>query len=164
MAGSVDRANGEENVVLADVEGYVGLRSGVAGVGPGRAGRIAPQDFIGCAGWRERGGIPCKVGVVIEIAREDSHVAGLGGSGGQRGEHDGVQACDASDVVCVDELEQVAVLDAILCADSLVLVVEVFAPLGEADGGKTGVIEADVVASAEIAIAAKDEIWMEVWR
>ena len=45
--------------------------------------------------------------------------------------------------------------------DVLVLVVEVFAPLGEADGGETFEIEAGVVAATEIAVGAKDEDGVE---
>ena len=41
------------------------------------------------------------------------------------------------------------------------LVVEVLAPLGEADGGEAFVVEAGVVAAAEEAVAAEDEHGVE---
>ena len=41
------------------------------------------------------------------------------------------------------------------------LVVEVFAPLGEADGGKALGVEAGVVAAAEEAVATEDQNGME---
>src|SRR5258705_217282 len=81
------------------------------------------------AGWS----LPGELGVVVEGGGEDVDVlrdAGRGGEGGQRGE---VEAGDVGDVVEVDVLEEVAVLEAVFDADVLMLVVEVFGPLGEAD-------------------------------
>ena len=92
---------------------------------------------------------------------EDAHVLRLAGRGGKSGQDGGVQARDVGDIVGIDELEQVAVLDAVLGAQGLVLVVEVLAPLGEANGGEPCVVEAGVVATAKVAVTAKDHHRME---
>ena len=82
------------------------------------------------------GAVPGELGIVVERGGQDVNVLRLAGGGGQSGQCCGVEAGDVSDVVEVDELEQVAVLGAVFDADVLVLVVEVLAPLGETDGGE----------------------------
>ena len=110
------------------------------------------------------------MGVVVEVAGEDTDVLRRAGGEGEGGEGGGVEAGDVGDVVEVDELEEVAELDlspravdvsAGGDADVLVLVVEVLAPLGDADGGEALEVEAGVVASAEEAVAAEDEDGVE---
>lgn len=156
MPCGVDRANAEENVVLADVEGYVRVRSDVAPVRPEFVGRVAPDNLVGGARRGEGGGLPGELGVVVEVASEDVDLLRLAWGSGERGERGRVEAGDVGDIGCVNELEQVAVLDAVFRAQGLVLVVEVFAPLGEANGGETRVVKAGMVTTAEIAVAAED--------
>src|SRR5215472_14315236 len=160
MTRGVYCANAEEDVVLADVEGEMCFGGGAPGVGPEGLRRVSPNDLIGSAWRSEGGGFPCQLSIVVKVASEDVDILRLAGRGCERGERGGVQPGDIGYVTCIDELEQVAVLDPVFRAEGLVLMVEVLAPLGEADGGKTCVVEAGVVAAAKIAVAAKDHDWL----
>jgi acetylglutamate kinase len=116
----------------------------------------APEDLVGGIGGGSDGGLPVELGVVVEGLGEDADVLRLAGGGGEVGENGGVEAGYVGDVVEVDILEEVAVLDAVFDADVLVLVVEVLAPLGEADSGEALEVEAGVVAATEVAVGAED--------
>ena len=136
VAGGVDGADTEDDVVFGDgeLEGEGGAGGGERGPGGLVGGTL--DDLVGggggCAGW----GLPGELGVVVEGGGEDGDVLRDAGCGGEGGEGGGVEAGDVGDVVEVDVLEEVAVLYAVFGAEVLVLVVEVFGPLGEADGGE----------------------------
>src|SRR5580704_4046303 len=57
----------------------------------------------------------------------------------------------------VDIFQQVSIFDAILGARSLMLMVEIFAELGEAHSSEALLIERIVIASAQEAVEAKDQ-------
>ena len=94
-------------------------------------------------------------------ARQGTRGGRRAGRGGQSGEGGRVEPGYVGHVGKVDELEEIAVLDAVFDADVLVLVIEVFAPLGEADGGEAFLVEAGVVATAEVTVVPKDEDGVE---
>ncbi len=125
VAGGVDRADAEDDVVLGDGELEVWAVPALSAVGPGGLVGGAPDDLVGGAGGSADGRLPGELGVVVEGRGEDVDVLRRAGCGGQRGEGGGVEAGDVGDVVEVDVLEEVAVLDAVFDADVLVLVVEV---------------------------------------
>ena len=79
----------------------------------------------------------------------------LAGGVGQNGQSERVQASDVCNVAGVDKLEQITVFDSVFGAHSLVLMVEVLAPFGEANGRETLAVEAAVVATAQIAVVAQ---------
>ncbi len=66
-----------------------------------------------------------------------------------------------SDVPVVDELQQVAVLDSILHPGQLMLVIEIFAPLGEPHGGEALLVERGVIPAPQETIAAELEDGLE---
>lgn len=118
-------------------------------------GGLAPDDLVvdGCGICGGR--VPLEDGVVVEVGSKHTDVLRRRWSRGERGGDGDVEARDLRGVRGVDELEQVTVLGAVLGADGLVLVVEVLAPVGEADGGEAFVGERAVIAAAEEAVEAE---------
>src|ERR1700722_6589154 len=157
VAGCVYRADAEDYVVLGDGEldrgcGACGLRHRPRGICA-----VAPDDLVNSTGRHAFGGLPSQLGVVVERGGEDVDVLWNAGSGGQGSQRCRVEAGYVCDVVEVDVLEEIAVLDAVFDADVLVLMIEVFAPLGEADSGEAFHVKAGVVAATEETVATEDE-------
>ena len=87
----------------------------------------------------------------------DSNIGGRSRRCRERCQRGCVRARDVRDVSEVNEFEHVAIFDAILGADVLMLVIEVLAIFGEAHACESLFIEGRMVASAQKAVAAEDE-------
>ena len=82
---------------------------------------------------------------------------------GERGKGGCVDAGYVGYVIKVDVLEKIAILNTVFDAHILVLMVEVFAPLGKAYGGEALLIEAGVASNTQETVAPEDEDGMEGW-
>src|ERR1700753_1987125 len=84
------------------------------------------------------------------------------GRRGQRSQCRSIETRDISDIVKVHIFWEIAILNAFFRAQGLVLVVIVFAVLGEAHSGKTLVVESAMVAAAQVAVATEDQFRSEL--
>ena len=107
------------------------------------------------SGWRTFGSVPGHGGVVVQLGGNQLELNWNAGRRGQRGQRGGIESSYIGYVGEVDKLQQVAELGAVFDADVLVLVVEVFAPLGDADGGEAFFVEAGVVTSAQVPVRSR---------
>ena len=98
---------------------------------------------------------------VVEGLGDDVHFCRRWRRGRQRGQRRGIQPGDLRHIVEVDKLQQIPILDAILNPHILMLMVEIFPPLGEAHGWKSLLVEGAMIAAPQIAVAAKDQHWVK---
>ena len=116
MAGGVDGADAEDDVVLGDGDRDGGDVAGGDDAGPVGLVGVAVDDLEGGAGGEACGFFPAEDGAGVVGRIEDGDLLRLAGRGGERGEGGGVEAGDVGDVVEVVVLDVVGVLDAVFDA------------------------------------------------
>src|SRR5277367_4700073 len=158
MSGPIHRADAEDHIVL----GYgqrclLSFRRG-APLPIGSRG-FSPHDLVAGAVWSAFSRRPAQRRVVVQRFGDDLYVTWRRRSGGERGQCSGIQPRHVGHVVEVDKLQQISVLHAVFDANVLMLMVIVLTPLGKTHGGEAFLIERAMVATAQIAVAVKDENW-----
>src|SRR5262245_9536379 len=157
VAGSVDGADAELEVVFGrDRQGVAGDVAHRDGIGPVRRGGLSPHDLV-AGEVRIRVGVPGERRAVGERGGDDLYVLRRARPLRQRPQRARVHPGHALDVAEVDEIDQIAELDAVLDANVLVLVGEVLIRLGEARRRVALGLVRDVVARAQVPVAPVDE-------
>ncbi len=148
VAGGVHGAYAEDDIVLGEGQRDGGIGTGGDDVSPVRLSGVAIDDLEGGSCGEACGSLPAENSACVVGRVEHSDLLGLAGRCGERGESGGIETGDVGDVVEIVELDVVDILDAVLDAWGLVLMVEVFEPFRETDGGETFLGEAGMVTAA----------------
>src|SRR6185437_1101601 len=156
LACRIAGADAEDDVVLRNRQGHravsrVGSGNRLMVLPVGRGG-VAPHDVDMRLRRHTGTGLPAQGAVVVQVAGHNTHLLRCSRGGGEGRERGRVEPGHVRHVVEIDELEQIAVLLAVFETDVLVLVVEVLAPLCEANGGEALLIEGEMVAAAKKAV------------
>ena len=156
VAVFVHRLNAEQVIVFRDT--LHSIASDVTGeffMLPEWGGRLAPNDLI-TGDVRLAVSFPLERRVVFEPDCLYFNIARSRRAEREARKRRGVHARDLSYVVEIIELDQVAVLNAVLFANHLMLMFEIFVRLGHPDGGKAAFKEGRVITAAQVAVFAID--------